>query len=253
MCETRNDSRRVYYSVATTSHHAECKLCNNAVRDGILLVFAAVVVVAGLAFFCKLAFRRLPEQRQAYAVRMWHTMTPHVKLKILINFYMIASKIDSVYEVEYPPGVKRLIAAFRVVVSVGFGGVGSFLECVGARGYVAVLTVYMLTPVALGASMLAISAYNVYMHKQEKDDRAPADSQRGSLRASRRSSVVGLSGVWLSPQGNALLESALPSLLQLAFLAYPLVTNVAVRCRSNSRTRSVTRYYSHAHASRITS
>ena len=190
--------------MATASQHAECKLCNDLARNVVLLIFGALLLAAALVPLCKLAFRRLPDQRQAQALLAWHTFTPHVKLKILINFYMIATKVDDVYEVEYPPRVKGLIAAFRVGVSVGFGGIGSVLECFGNRGYMATLSMYMLGPVVLGMAILSLSAYSVWRAQRNKGG---ADFD---LR-------------------NALLETALPPLLQLAFLAYPLFTKVAVR------------------------
>ena len=51
--------------------------------------------------------------------------TPHNKLKILIGFYMIATKVDTVYEVSLPPQVKRMLAAFSVGESFGFNSMGS--------------------------------------------------------------------------------------------------------------------------------
>ena len=38
VCETHGNLGRVYYSAATASRHAECKLCNHLARNVILLV-----------------------------------------------------------------------------------------------------------------------------------------------------------------------------------------------------------------------
>ena len=204
VCETHGNLGRVYYSAATASRHAECKLCNHLARNVILLVLGVLIFAAAAVAIGKRTFHRLPDERQQQAIRAWHVFTPHVKLKILLNFYMIATKVDAVYEVEYPPRVKNLLATFRVGVSVGFGEVNSLLECMGTRGFLSVLTMHILTPVILGALLLVISTYKVLGFQRKNG--GPQFNFR-----------------------NALLETALPPLLQLAFLAYPLVTKVAVR------------------------
>ena len=109
---------------------------------------------------------------------------------------MIATKVDDVYEVELPPQVKQLLAVFSVGVTFGISGVGSVLECLELRGYLAMLKLYMVAPLAIALLILLISACRL-------------------LKTTRRLSTT------------ALLEEALPPVLQLAFFAYPMVTNVA--------------------------
>ena len=69
-------------------------------------------------------------------------------MQILFGFYLIATPVPDVYGVELPPEVKRLLSVFSLGVSFGLGGVGSLLECLDLRGYVATLAVYMITPAA---------------------------------------------------------------------------------------------------------
>ena len=79
-----------------------------------------------------------------------------MELKILLGFYLIATKIDSVYEVTMPHQVKRLLASFSVVVSFGFDGIGAPLECLGFSGYRARLLGFMLAPLALSIAVIGI-------------------------------------------------------------------------------------------------
>jgi len=139
----------------------------------------------------------LPARRQTQLRNAWHKFTPHVKLKILIGFYLIATKIDSVYEVEFPPEVKRVLSIFSVGVSFGFSGVSSLLECLDMRGYFATLAVYMVAPGAIALLILLIGAIRMLC--------------RGAAERTAK----------------ALLVSTAPYLLQLLFLAYPLVSTVA--------------------------
>ena len=78
---------------------------------------------------------------------MIHTYTLPNKLKIVVGFYMIATKIDDVYQVRLPEEVRALLQVLRIVISLGIEGVP--LACVGANGYVARLLFWMLAPAAL--------------------------------------------------------------------------------------------------------
>ena len=140
------------------------------------------------------------EERLAHAVAVARVLAKlrcvFVKLKTLIGFYMIATKIDKVYEVELPAEVKDLLSTFSVGVSFGFSAVGSVLECLDMRGYPSLLAVHMAVPAVVALLIVLVSVLRV-------------------LRAPKMRTLT------------ALLVMMAPYLLQLAFLAYPLVTNVA--------------------------
>jgi hypothetical protein len=72
---------------------------------------------------------------------------------------------------------------------------GPLLECMQMRGYLALLKVYMVAPAAIALVVVLVSLLR--------------------LRCASRLTAP------------ALLETSLPALLQLIFLAYPLVTNTA--------------------------
>ena len=198
LCAPHPEGKRVYYVAATTSRRAQCRDCRESARDTILafigfVALAAVValiIVAGCVTY-------LSDQRKQRLKYTWQAFTPHNKLKILVGFYMIATKVDSVYEVSLPPQVKRMLAVFSVGVSLGFNSIGSVLECLGMGGYVNMLTVYIVTPLilALLISLVALGRLLCTSH--------------------------------CNTNSAAFLETALPPLLNLGFLAYPLVTNVA--------------------------
>jgi type III secretory pathway component EscS len=97
----------------------------------------------------------------------------------------------AVYEVELPPSVKRLLSFFSVVVSFGFGSTNALFECIGLRGYREMLTLYMVAPLAIAAAIVGVAICR--------------------MRARR----------------EGLVEGTATRLLQLVFLAYPLVATKA--------------------------
>ena len=108
---------------------------------------------------------------------------------------MIITKMGEVYEVEMPPGVRQVLAVFAVGVSFGVNGVSSVLACLNMRGYVATLAFHMIAPLVLALLILLVAA--------------------GRMLCTPHRSAT------------ALFEMVVPALLMVAFLAYPLVTNLA--------------------------
>ena len=69
------------------------------------------------------------------------------KLKILIGFYMIATKVPVTYEVQLPNEVRGILNALSAVFTLGMQGVATTpLACLGRTGYVNELVVWMLFP-----------------------------------------------------------------------------------------------------------
>ena len=189
--------QRVYFSPATSSQIAHCEPCYNLVRDFFLVATFGVVIGGSLLALVLVWIyrRRLSDSRKQLLSDAWRKYTPHVKLKILVGFYMIATKVDSVYEVEFPGPVKRVLGLLSLGISFGFGGINTLLECLGMRGYLALLALSMVAPVAIAVLIVSVAMFELHRKKQ--------------LTA------------------KALLVNAMPWLLWLLFLAYPLVTNVA--------------------------
>ena len=100
-------------------------------------------------------------------------------------------------QVELPAGVKQLLDLFSVAVSFGVVGINSVLQCLDMGGYVNSLALHMAVPLALALLLLIMGAL-------------------GRMRCNMQQCTA-----------SALLEKAAPALLKLAFLVYPLVTNIA--------------------------
>ena len=196
LCAPRDNHVRVFYSAATASRRAECRECRDTARRSILafIGYLALAVMMALLLFCWYeAF--WPDRRKRMLRRAWKAFTPHNKLKILIGFYMIVTKVGEVYEVELPAQVASMLANFGFAVSFGFEDVGSILECLEMGGYLTKLTVYIVFPFLLALLIVLIALAGMVVK--------------------RHCTLM------------ALLETAVPPLLKLLFLVYPLVTNVA--------------------------
>jgi hypothetical protein len=206
--DSHNES--VHYAVATTSKPAHCADCSESARNAILVIVGVVVVCAVAYAVLHLAHRHcLPAARKDQLQSAWALFTPHNKLKIVINFYQVVTKIDTVYEVELPPEVKQLLGLFSTWVTLGLSHASAVLECFGFRGYMATLTLYILIPVVVAATIIFIAAGCVQFAKPGiESPRTP------HVQTSKGHTV-------------ALLKRAMPTLLQLAFLVYPVVTTKA--------------------------
>ncbi len=151
LCDRSHFNHSVYYSPASTSLVARCANCRDTARDGLLLLFGLLLaLVLGFAVILAIYHSVSLQLRQTLS-HAWHRFTPHNKLKIIIGFYMIATKVDDVYEVELPPQVRSLLSVFSVAISFGMTSASSVLECLGFRGFLSTLLLYMVTPAALAA------------------------------------------------------------------------------------------------------
>ena len=115
--------------------------------------------------------------------------------QIIMIFYQIATKVDTVYEVEMPPAVKQLLNSFSIAFSLGITYTATPLECLGVEGYLNTLLFYMILPIALVLVILVISL--------------------GVILGQRKCSFA------------SLVETSLPWMLRCLFVLYPLVTNTA--------------------------
>ena len=157
---------------------------------GMVLLSCCIAILFYMVYISKVTL-----QTRRQLAHAWMTFKPHIKVKTLLGFYMIATKIESVYEVTLPPAVTRLLSTFAVGVSLGFNGMRSVLECLDMRGYIASLIIHILTPIILALLILLVAVARMLCTSQCNT--------------------------------TTLLEMALPLLLKLFFVAYPVVTNLA--------------------------
>jgi hypothetical protein len=153
-----------YYVKAKKGVYAHCESCDNLVSNGlneavgILLVVVGSIVFIGLllALFCRgNVWQRFVRTCRAMMIRFALLTTA----KILVGFYMIATKIEDVYEVMLPAEVRALLQELRIVISLGFEGVP--LVCAGIGGYLNRLVFWMcMPPVALIIIALVVFVIN---------------------------------------------------------------------------------------------
>ena len=151
------DGQAHYYSQASPTAPGQCRLCRDLAHTTIISVLGVLVAAGLILLLLSFAYRRLVTASQDKLLRrVWRTFTPHLKLKILLGFYLIATKIDDVYDVEMPPHVKRIVSFFSFAVSFGFSSVGSVLECLGMQTHLAKLLLYTFAPFAIALLILLV-------------------------------------------------------------------------------------------------
>ena len=114
---------------------------------------------------------------------------------MLIVFYQIATKVDSVYEVELPADVKQMLNSLSITFSFGISYAATPLECLDLHGYLSTLLFWMVLPVAFVLLIMLISL--------------------GLMLCKRKCTLT------------SLVELSLPPTLRVLFLLYPIVTNTA--------------------------
>ena len=110
------------------------------------------------------------------------------------------SCVAQVYEVFLPADVRAVLQQLRIIISLGIEGVP--LACIGADGYVRRLLLWTVGPLVLVALIIIANVLN---------------------EAVRRRTCISL---------GTLFRRVTPSVLRLAFLVYPIVTNVAFEAYS---------------------
>ena len=120
------------------------------------------------------------------------------KGKQMLGFYQVATGVASVYDVPMPDAVATLLSVFELF-NINIGGIGLPLQCLGLGTYEQQLATTMLAPLALAAFLLGGFL----------------------LRSCCRGKGVGVG-----------LLSALPWLLSLSFLVFPMVSSAAFRAFS---------------------
>ena len=188
-----------FYKRATAARVAHCEPCSQVTSSGavIMLIIACSTFVSVVVALVGL--RWVPTKWKAAASRGWSVLCKvyglPTKLKILIGFYQIATRVESVYGILLPDNVRSLLLTLQFSISLGFDGIP--LACVGAGGYLARLIFWMVAPLAV----VAAAAGAIVGHTQ----------------------LVGRGRVPFS----MVLDRTAPTVLRTFFLSYPIVTNVA--------------------------
>ena len=230
-----------YYVSAKTGRVARCELCEDALSNGlkssfgILSIVSGVVVLAGAIF---VGFER--GNRREWLFKWLHNLWAAAidtyrlpdQIKILIGFFQIASRIENVYEIYLPADVRSLLQHLRVSISLGIEAVP--LSCVGADGYVNRLAFWMWAPVLLvGVAAVCVSVHVLLLPLILMVSHRPSmkNTAAPSLRTTDSSVQNGTSFKLAASASQRRLfmfaERMMAIILRIAFLTYPIVTQIA--------------------------
>ena len=209
-CQQCVDPAHYYVSMAD-GKPATCKPCEDSLDQTIGLGAGALLIVLLLCTGLRLCWLKAVSQAQKEVLKRWMSvLLSGNQIKIAIGFYMIATKIDNVYEVGLPEDVIRFLDSISVVLTFALklGLEATPLECLGLKGHTALVAFWTIVP--LFVACMIVLGVSIWMR-----------ATRGRERLHDRSndnSRVGFTSVLLK---------ATPLLLRLLFLAYPIVTQVA--------------------------
>ena len=81
--------------------------------------------------------------------RLLNATKPGNKIKLVLSFYQIVTKVDEVYEVTMPAQVRAVMSIFTLGVSFGLGSSTDVLTCLGFIGFLPRLIFWMVLPAVL--------------------------------------------------------------------------------------------------------
>jgi len=195
-CRSCEQDAGVYYVEATSNKEAHCKECGDHLLQTVAVAAAvlAALSVAAIGLACLKCKQRVSRFLLRFAAQS--------KIKILISFYMIATKVHIIYDVALPSDVRAVLRALSFTFTLGLQGIATTpLACLGLGGYVNELRFWIIFPIIVALIVLV----SVVLLNKWKRSRA----------------------IWGSRRDAALLEKALPPVLKILFVLYPLVTTAA--------------------------
>jgi hypothetical protein len=225
------DGERVYYQRATRDVIATCKACGGTVGNTAIVAVGVVAAFALLLQLFHCVRRRLSPTTIKRLIYVNGSFTPRNKLKILLTFYQISTKVPIVFEVSFPADVKALLEFFSVAISFGLDGIAiTPLECIGLSGYVPRLLFWMILPPVIMLAVLAVLALRGRLNSSRRaaaNSNAAQEPGRENALHESEPFPFHLAKEQEEQSSSSLFEKALPEILLLLFLLYPLVTNAA--------------------------
>ena len=188
-----------HYVPAEGARVARCRRCEETL--GTTLGYAAAILVGVLiTLWTAHCMQRalVPPLWKGRLQQLHRALGLGTKLKILIGFYQIATKVGTVYEVQLPETVQRLLDRISLVITFGIeiGLEATPLECIGLAGHANKLLFWLLMPLVLALVLLGGCAMWIRL--------------RG-----------------LAMPRQAVASSGAPLVLYMLFLVYPIVTREA--------------------------
>ena len=182
-------------------YDADESACLPCEGEALVPVFAgigAAVATIALVWSCRAAQRRWAPSSVLRLQRLSLQLSLRAKLKQMLSFYQVATRVSDVYVVPMPEAVARLLSVFEVL-NINISGIGLPLQCLGLGTYEQQLAATMLLPVLIAAAIVF--------------------------------GFVVCSCTRAKGAGTGLL-AALPYLLPLSFLVFPMVSSAAFRAFS---------------------
>ena len=226
-CELCMDSGLVFYSKASDDAVATCTPCGDTLVSTLAIaaiVFAGLVLLVLTAIFL---WRQAGAKTTARLLRLNDTFTPKNKLKIILTFYQLSTKVSSVYEVVLPPDVNAFLEYLSNLVTLGIDSPelsSTPLQCMNLSGYTVQLITYMAVPLILIlVIMLAVACCS-------------GRGKKAAIRARTASKSKGddehgggfhLQSSDEPERAPTFFEKTLPAVLTMLFFAYPVVTKKA--------------------------
>ena len=206
LCKVRDESE--YYN----AEESKCVPCEGNLLPMVLTIVAVVGAAVGLLTLWRRLRHRLPLRTVALAGWLWRVYTQlslRAKIKQMMSFYQVATRITQVYDLQLPERVVQLLETFDVL-NIQIEALGLPLQCLGLGSFKYSLSFTMFAPLILAAAYVVFLLAEPYM--------------RGILAKDRSWFRLG------RPQEK--LIAALPGLLLISFLVFPMVSSTAFRAFS---------------------
>jgi len=212
-------------TIADSTHYysytkSDCLECSG--KAFAIASLAVGIVLAGLLLLgCFIKYR--PDRRYKSFVQLRRRLriisvqlSVRAKLKQCLSFYQVATRIADVYVVTMPNAATQLLNCFEIF-NINIAGIGLPLQCLNMGAYKDRMTVTMVLPVLLAAAVISYSVACAFAKP------APAiltHNEQRQLSASESTFILRL---------KTGLLSALPRVLLLTFLTFPMVSSMAFR------------------------
>ena len=112
LCKVRDDSE--YYN----TEESKCLPCEGNLLLTVLAIVAVVAAVAGLLALWRRLRHRLPLWAAALAGGLWRVykqLSLRAKIKQMMAFYQVVTRITQVYDLQLPERVVRLLEVFDIL------------------------------------------------------------------------------------------------------------------------------------------
>jgi len=229
-CELCSEGSDTWYKKASDADKATCAPCSGSTGSMIGMIFAFLGVLAALAIIVTVVRRKMPAPTARRLKSISETLALPNKIKIMLGFYQIATKVPKLYEVSLPESVTDFLDQFSGFVSFGVQGFSTTsLECMGLGGYRLRLLFWLFTPAICLVVVVLVVLGMITYKKHQKKHAAPVVAVATKVASDDDDSHAARFelGDMDGKREATLFEQTLPAALKILFILYPLVTTAA--------------------------